>query len=131
MVHHRSGGAIEKVLEKAGLGRDIDLFEVNEAFAAVAMATMKDAGIPREKLNVNGGAVALGHPIGASGARIVTTSFTRSASGAQAGTRRDLQRRRRSHGDDRRTGLSAHSNPTASRNPERPIRIRASQPWIR
>jgi acetyl-CoA C-acetyltransferase len=68
------GGAIEKVLEKAGLTvADIDLFEVNEAFAAVALATMKDAGIAREKLNVNGGAVALGHPIGASGARILTT----------------------------------------------------------
>jgi acetyl-CoA C-acetyltransferase len=52
---------------------DIDLFEVNEAFAAVAMAAMKDANITHEKLNVNGGAVALGHPIGASGARILVT----------------------------------------------------------
>lgn len=67
-------GAIRKVLERAGLKlADIDLFEVNEAFAAVAMATMKDAGIPHEKLNVNGGAVALGHPIGSSGARILVT----------------------------------------------------------
>lgn len=67
-------GAIKKVLERAGLTiGDIDLFEVNEAFAAVAMATMKDAGIPHEKLNVNGGAVALGHPIGSSGARILVT----------------------------------------------------------
>ncbi|MFN3413977.1 MAG: acetyl-CoA C-acetyltransferase, partial [Thermoanaerobaculum sp.] len=51
----------------------IDLFEVNEAFAVVAMATMRELAIPHEKLNVNGGAVALGHPIGASGARILTT----------------------------------------------------------
>jgi acetyl-CoA C-acetyltransferase len=51
----------------------VDLFEVNEAFAVVAMAAMKDVGIPAEKVNVNGGAVALGHPIGATGARIITT----------------------------------------------------------
>ncbi len=51
----------------------MDLFEVNEAFAAVTMAAMKEHGIPHEKMNVNGGACALGHPIGASGARIVTT----------------------------------------------------------
>jgi acetyl-CoA C-acetyltransferase len=68
------GGAVKKVLDKAGLKlEDIDLFEVNEAFAAVALATMKDAGIPHEKLNVNGGAVAMGHPIGSSGARILVT----------------------------------------------------------
>jgi acetyl-CoA C-acetyltransferase len=67
-------GAIDIVLKKAGLTvEDIDLFEINEAFAAVAMATMKEKGIPHEKLNVNGGAVALGHPIGASGARILVT----------------------------------------------------------
>jgi acetyl-CoA C-acetyltransferase len=67
-------GAIEKVLKKAGWkAADVDLFEVNEAFAVVAMAAMKDVGIPAEKVNVNGGAVALGHPIGATGARIITT----------------------------------------------------------
>jgi acetyl-CoA C-acetyltransferase len=66
--------AIEKVLEKAGWSvDDVDLFEVNEAFACVAMIAMRDIGIPREKINVNGGATALGHPIGASGARITTT----------------------------------------------------------
>jgi len=53
--------------------KDIDLFEINEAFAAVALAAMEDARIPLEKMNVNGGAVALGHPIGASGARILVT----------------------------------------------------------
>jgi len=67
-------GAIEKVLKKAGWkASEVDLFEVNEAFAVVAMAAMKDVGIPHEKVNVNGGACALGHPIGATGARIITT----------------------------------------------------------
>jgi acetyl-CoA C-acetyltransferase len=51
----------------------VDLFEVNEAFAVVTMAAMKDVGIDPAKVNVNGGAVALGHPIGATGARIITT----------------------------------------------------------
>jgi acetyl-CoA C-acetyltransferase len=65
---------MQRALDKAGLAvGDVDLFEVNEAFAAVAMVAMKDLGIPHDKLNVNGGAVALGHPIGASGARIVVT----------------------------------------------------------
>ena len=67
-------GAINKVLERAGWTlADVDLFEVNEAFACVAMFAMHDLGIPHEKINVHGGATALGHPIGASGARIVTT----------------------------------------------------------
>ena len=67
-------GAMQKVLEKAGwqIG-DVDLFEVNEAFACVAMFAMHDLGIPHDKINVHGGATALGHPIGASGARIITT----------------------------------------------------------
>lgn len=66
--------ATRRVLEKAGWTvDDVDLFEINEAFACVAMAPMRDLGIPHEKLNVNGGAVALGHPIGASGARLVVT----------------------------------------------------------
>ena len=67
-------GAISSVLKQAGWKvEDVDLFEVNEAFAVVAMAPMKDLGVPHEKLNVNGGACALGHPIGASGARLVVT----------------------------------------------------------
>jgi acetyl-CoA C-acetyltransferase len=66
--------AIHKSLKKAGLTMNqIDLFEVNEAFAAVTMAAMKECHIPHEKINVFGGAVALGHPIGASGARILVT----------------------------------------------------------
>jgi acetyl-CoA C-acetyltransferase len=67
-------GAIDKLLRKIGWKvADVDLFEVNEAFAVVAMAPMRDLGIAHEKLNVNGGACALGHPIGASGARLVVT----------------------------------------------------------
>jgi acetyl-CoA C-acetyltransferase len=67
-------GAINKVLEKAGWSiADVDLFEVNEAFACVAMFAMHDLGIPHDRINVHGGATALGHPIGASGTRIITT----------------------------------------------------------
>jgi len=67
-------GALHKVLEKAGWkASDVDLFEVNEAFAVVAMAAMRELDIARDKINVNGGACALGHPIGASGARVVVT----------------------------------------------------------
>ncbi|MFO1153502.1 MAG: acetyl-CoA C-acyltransferase [Rhodospirillales bacterium] len=67
-------GAIRKVLDKAGWSaKDVDLWEINEAFAVVTMAAMRDIDLPHEKVNVNGGACALGHPIGASGARIVVT----------------------------------------------------------
>jgi acetyl-CoA C-acetyltransferase len=67
-------GAIQSVLGKSGWSvADIDLFEVNEAFATVAMAPIRELGIPHSKLNINGGACALGHPIGASGARILVT----------------------------------------------------------
>ncbi|KLD63093.1 acetyl-CoA C-acyltransferase [Dyella japonica] len=67
-------GALHKVLEKAGWkASDVDLYEVNEAFAVVAMAAMRELDISRDKINVNGGACALGHPIGASGARLVVT----------------------------------------------------------
>jgi acetyl-CoA C-acetyltransferase len=67
-------GAIDKLLKKTGLAaKDVDLWEVNEAFAAVTMAAMAEFKLPHEIVNVHGGAVALGHPIGASGARIVVT----------------------------------------------------------
>ena len=66
--------AIRKVLAKTGWTvNDVDLFEINEAFAVVAMAAAKELGIPRERLNIAGGACALGHPIGATGARLVVT----------------------------------------------------------
>jgi acetyl-CoA C-acetyltransferase len=67
-------GAIRKLHEKTGWSTgNVDLYEINEAFAVVAMAAMKEHGIPHEKINVHGGAVALGHPIGASGARLIVT----------------------------------------------------------
>lgn len=66
--------ATKHALEKTGLTvDDIDLFECNEAFASIPMAWMKELGIPHEKVNVNGGAIALGHPLGATGARLMTT----------------------------------------------------------
>lgn len=67
-------GAIEKLLDKVGWSaEEVDLWEINEAFACVAMFAMRDIGIPHEKINVNGGGTAMGHPIGASGARILVT----------------------------------------------------------
>ena len=67
-------GAIVKACKRAGLGvADIDLFEINEAFASVTLLAMKELGLPAEKVNVNGGACALGHPIGASGGRLAAT----------------------------------------------------------
>ena len=67
-------GAIVKACKRAGLGvADIDLFEINEAFASVALIAMKELGLPADKVNVNGGACAIGHPIGASGGRLAAT----------------------------------------------------------
>jgi acetyl-CoA C-acetyltransferase len=67
-------GAIEKLYRKTGwTSDDVDRFEINEAFAVVALAAMKDLHLPAEKVNIHGGACALGHPIGASGARIIVT----------------------------------------------------------
>lgn len=66
--------AVDKLMKKLGWSvADVDLFEVNEAFSVVPMAVMKQLGVPHEKMNVHGGAVALGHPIGASGARVLVT----------------------------------------------------------
>ena len=66
--------AAQKLLERIGWSvADVDLWEVNEAFAVVPMAFMRELDIPRDKINVNGGACALGHPIGASGTRIIVT----------------------------------------------------------
>jgi acetyl-CoA C-acetyltransferase len=67
-------GAMRKLLDKLGWATgDVDLFEINEAFAVVTMAAMREMQLPHERVNVNGGACALGHPIGASGARILVT----------------------------------------------------------
>jgi acetyl-CoA C-acetyltransferase len=79
--------AIRKVLEKTGLGLDrIDLIEINEAFAAQYLACEKELGLDREKCNVNGGAIALGHPLGATGTRLVITLV------------RELRRRNKKYG---------------------------------
>ena len=68
--------AIRKLLDKVGMSvDDIDLFEINEAFASQAYYSQCELGIPDEKLNVNGGAIALGHPLGATGARIASDLF--------------------------------------------------------
>ena len=68
------GPAIQKALDLAGWkASDVDLYEINEAFACVAMAAMKDLGLPYDRVNVNGGACAMGHPVGATGARLITT----------------------------------------------------------
>jgi len=81
--------ATAKVLERAGLGLDdIDLFEVNEAFAPVVLAWQRETGVDLDKVNVNGGAIAIGHPLGASGARIATTLVNAMA---QNGARYGLQ----------------------------------------
>ena len=88
--------AAEKALDKAGLSaEDIDLWEINEAFASVTLNSIRMLGIDEEKVNVNGGAVALGHPIGASGARILGIARARARpSRRRHGLRRDLLRRR-------------------------------------
>jgi len=66
--------SIQKALDRAGWkAGDVDLYEINEAFACVTMAAMKDLGLPHDRVNVNGGACALGHPVGATGARLITT----------------------------------------------------------
>jgi len=66
--------AVRKVVDRAGLQiADVDLFELNEAFASQSLAVTRELGISPDRVNVNGGAIALGHPIGASGARVLTT----------------------------------------------------------
>jgi acetyl-CoA C-acetyltransferase len=84
--------AVRQVLDKAGLAlKDIDLFELNEAFAAQVLACYQELGLDEGKVNVHGGAVALGHPIGASGARVLTTLlYALSKHGCKGGCRRGL-----------------------------------------
>ena len=100
-------GALRKLFDKTGWSKDsVDLYEINEAFAVVAMAAMRDLGLPHDKVNVNGGACALGHPIGASGARILVTLIAALA-GARLEARRRfaVHRRRRSDRDGDRGGV--------------------------
>jgi acetyl-CoA C-acetyltransferase len=73
-LHEQPARAIEKALAREGMTpADLDLVEINEAFAAVGVVSARELGISQDKVNVNGGAIALGHPIGMSGARIVLT----------------------------------------------------------
>ena len=95
----RRSAPLRKLLDKTGWSAEsVDLFEINEAFAVVAMAAMRDLGLPHEKVNVNGGACALGHPIGASGARVCGDPH-RSPSDAWAQTRRSVALHRRGRSD--------------------------------
>ena len=93
---HQPSAAINAALAKAGLGvGDVDLFEINEAFAAVGIASMEDLGITDEVTNVNGGAIALGHPIGMSGNRLALTALHElRRRGGGTGGGRPLRRRR-------------------------------------
>ena len=101
--------ATRKALAKAGLTiDDIDLFEVNEAFAAVPMRFMKELGVPHEKVNVNGGAIAMGHPLGATGAMLVGTLLDElERRKLQARPGHAVRRRRHGHRDDRRARLTS------------------------
>ncbi|KAF1049928.1 MAG: putative acetyl-CoA acyltransferase [Burkholderia gladioli] len=111
-------GALQRLFERTGWrAGDIDLFEINEAFAVVAMAAMREHGLPHERVNVNGGACALGHPIGASGARILVTLLGALRARRQARRREPLHRRRRSHRDGRRTDLNPNPTYRAGRLP--------------
>ena len=96
--------ACRQALKRANMTiDDIDLVEINEAFAAQVIPSAKHLGIPLEKLNVHGGAIALGHPFGMTGARIMTTLINGLADRGQAlRPRDDVRRRRPGHGHDRR-----------------------------
>ena len=101
-------GAIQKLLEQVGWkAEEVDLYEINEAFAVVAMAPIRELGIEHDKVNVHGGACALGHPIGASGARLVVTLINALHNAwRQAWRGLAVHRRRRSHRDCHRTGVT-------------------------
>ena len=99
--------ATRKVLDRAGLTvDDIDLFELNEAFASVVLKFQKDLNIPDEKLNVNGGAIAMGHPLGATGAMILGTMVDElERRNAPTCARHPVHRRRHGCRDHHREGL--------------------------
>ena len=95
--------AAKKVLAKAGLGiEDIDLFEINEAFAVVAEKFIRDLKLDRDKVNVNGGSIALGHPIGATGSILIGTMLDGRAA-RQARPDHDVRGRRHGPGHHHRT----------------------------
>ena len=121
-------GAVRRLLERTGWTLDeVDLFEINEAFAVVAMAAMRDLGLPHDKVNVHGGACALGHPIGASGARIIVTLL---AALEKFGLRRGVavavhRRRRGDRGRDRTVVLTDDPDRRADPDPRRRPQFRA------
>ena len=114
--------ASKKALEKAGWTvKDLDLIEANEAFAAQACAVNKGLGWDTDKVNVNGGAIAIGHPIGASGARVLTTLLLRDeAAQRQEGPGNAVHRRRHGHRAVRRARLSALNSRSQVRGRQRP-----------
>ena len=112
LVHHRAGrrDAEAAARRPAGAPTSVDLYEINEAFAVVTMAAMHELKLPHDKVNVHGGACALGHPIGASGARILVTLIgALRKTRRQARRRQPVHRRRRSHRHGDRTGLTGTS----------------------
>jgi acetyl-CoA C-acetyltransferase len=111
-------GALRKLFDKTGWGEDsVDLYEINEAFAVVAMAAMRDLRLPHEEVNVNGGACALGHPIGASGAHSGDAHRRAARSGLEARRRLALHRRRRSNRYGDRGGVSRSAERTGEAAP--------------
>ena len=109
--------ATKRALEKAGWTiNDLDLIEANEAFAAQALAVGKELGWDAGKVNVNGGAIAIGHPIGASGARVLTTLLY------------EMQRRDAKKGPPRSASAAAWASPSASSGTDRPVARRPARP---
>ena len=121
--------AAKKALEKVGLSaEDIDLWEINEAFASVTLNSMRMLGIDEDKVNVNGGAVALGHPIGASGARILgTLVYELRRRGGWRRVRRDLLRRRAGRCGHRRGQWRLRTPRSSSQSPRLLIRLDLSR----
>ncbi len=116
------------MLKKAGwAAKDVDLWEVNEAFAAVTMAAMSEFKLPHDIVNVHGGAVALGHPIGASGARIVVTLLGALRKHGKKKRRRGaVHRRRRSDGAGGRAALGRDVDACSARTRSASSRRRSS-----
>ena len=110
--------AARKVLAKAGLTLDdIDLFEINEAFAVVSEKFIRDLDLDRDKVNVNGGAMALGHPIGATGAILIGTVLDElERRDQQRRPRHDVRRRRHGAGDHHRAGVADSIQPRRRRD---------------
>jgi acetyl-CoA acetyltransferase len=100
--------AVKKVLQRAGVGlNEVDLVEINEAFAVQTLAVMRELDLSEEKVNVNGGAIALGHPLGCSGARLLTTLLYEMRRRAEAAMRRRAAERSQESPEKPFYGLAA------------------------